>query len=98
VKLPTTTYGGIQVKWSSSKNKVLSSTGVVQRQDDPVALRLTATLKYGEEELQKHFDVDVVSKDGTALKRNNFTLFILGFIVAVILGAVSFFVIRKKKA
>lgn len=98
VKLPTTTYGGIQVKWSSSNNKVLSSTGVVQRQDDPVALRLTATLKYGEEELQKHFDVDVVSKDGTALKRNNFTLFILGFIVAVILGAVSFFVIRKKKA
>lgn len=98
VKLPTTTYGGIQVKWSSSKNKVLSSTGVVQRQDDPVALRLTATLKYGEEELQKHFDVDVVSKDGTALKRNNFTLFILGFIGAVILGAVSFFVIRKKKA
>lgn len=98
VKLPTTTYGGIQVKWSSSNNKVLSSTGVVQRQDDPVALRLTATLKYGEEELQKHFDVDVVSKDGTALKRNNFTLFILGFIGAVILGAVSFFVIRKKKA
>ena len=98
VKLPTTTYGGIQVKWSSSNNKVLSSTGVVQRQDDPVALRLTATLKYGEKELQKHFDVDVVSKDGTALKRNNFTLFILGFIGAVILGAVSFFVIRKKKA
>lgn len=98
VKLPTTTYGGIQVKWSSSNNKVLSSTGVVQRQDDPVALRLTATLKYGEEELQKHFDVDVVSKDGTALNRNNFTLFILGFIGAVILGAVSFFVIRKKKA
>ena len=97
VKLPTTTYGGIQVKWSSSNNKVLSSTGVVQRQDDPVALRLTATLKYGEKELQKHFDVDVVSKDGTALKRNNFILFILGFIGAVILGAVSFFVIRKRK-
>ncbi len=84
IKLPTQTYGGIKISWSSSNNKVLSSTGKVSTQDKPVQLTMKASLTYGEYVEEKSFKVDVVSNTGEVYRRNIFVKMIMFCVVLFI--------------
>lgn len=97
LKLPSSTYGGTQVSWTSSNNKIINNKGIVKRTDNPEKLKLTATLKYGENIKTKTFDVDVTSKDGTQYKDNRVKFVIIGLSLAIVvgLGFILFFKIRN---
>lgn len=97
IKLPTQSYGGINVKWSSSEPKVISSTGKVTRQDKPTALELSAKLSYGSNEVEKTFNVSVVGKDGTELKKVNTNLLYGVLSLSILAGVLSFFKIVRTR-
>lgn len=96
IKLPTVTYGGVQVKWSSSDTKVMTSKGLVKRQDKPMPVEMRATLKYGDQELVKVFDLDVAGLDGSVLKRSNGLLY-AGIALGVLI-LTGIYLFKKKKA
>lgn len=95
IKLPNTSYGGVQIKWNSSNTKVITSKGNVKRQDKPVAAQLTAVLKYGDQKLEKEFKVDVAAIDGQVLKQSN-GKFITVSIVIGFCGVVLLYLLKRK--
>lgn len=65
VTLPTTVEGfeGVSVAWESDKPAVISTAGVVTRQDANEMVKLTATLTAGKKTDTKIFELTVIKKD-----------------------------------
>ena len=95
LKLPTDTYGGIKIAWQSSNKDVISNKGIVSRQEQPIKLKLEATLSLGDQVKKKTFNVDVVGVDGTQLSNNKekFVIFTLIGVCSILCGV---FVNRRR--
>lgn len=61
IVLPTESLFDSNVVWSSSNDNVLSSAGVLNRQDNDTVVTLTATVTFNGYETTKTFDVNVLS-------------------------------------
>jgi hypothetical protein len=65
VTLPTEGLHGTDVSWKSTKKKIITETGEVTRPAhgaEPERLTLTATVRSGEEQTKRRFDVTVTPK------------------------------------
>ncbi|MFF8845208.1 immunoglobulin-like domain-containing protein [Streptomyces sp. NPDC015127] len=62
ITLPTGGAHGTRISWKSTDKKVVTETGDVSRPahgDDPVAVRLTATVRLGDTQAKRRFDLTV---------------------------------------
>lgn len=66
IKLPTTGSFDSTISWASSNEAVISTAGVVTRQDDDVTVTLTATITVGTATSTRTFDVKVINKNQLA--------------------------------
>ncbi|MFD1150303.1 immunoglobulin-like domain-containing protein [Saccharothrix hoggarensis] len=65
ITLPTAGLHGVEVSWKSTRKKVVTETGEVTRPEHgakPERLTLTATVRSGEEQAKRRFDVTVTPK------------------------------------
>ncbi|WP_083511972.1 LamG-like jellyroll fold domain-containing protein [Amphibacillus sediminis] len=65
LQLPTVGFHNSQIDWESSNEKIVSSSGKVNQQDDDVQVTLTVNITKGDAQATKSFDLTVIAKEST---------------------------------
>lgn len=95
VTLIEETMGGIKINWSSSEPNVISNKGIVNLQERPTKVSLTATLRYAGLSEKKTFEVETAGLNPNAKALDDQTFIYTGIVVFV--GVVSLVVYCLKK-